>query len=79
MQMITVLLLFLLAAAVTFFQVRRLFLQREKTAAYAYMALMSIAVAMYAVVALSRTPLFNPMRLLSIPFEAIGKYLLEYE
>ncbi|SFJ91624.1 hypothetical protein SAMN02799624_06569 [Paenibacillus sp. UNC496MF] len=76
MQILNVLLFLALLSAVTTIQVRRLFRKHEVTAGVAYLGLMSVAAAMYAVVILSKKFPFSPLSLLQFPFEHIGKYLI---
>ena len=77
MQIMNVLLFLLIVAAVTYYQVRKLVRNKEVKEARIYIVLMSIVVVLYAIVFLVKAPAFSPISLFTIPFEKIGKYLMD--
>ncbi|MDR6555511.1 hypothetical protein [Paenibacillus qinlingensis] len=77
MQIMNVLLFLIIVVVVTYYQVRNLVRNKEVKEARIYITLMTIVVLIYSFVFLVKTSTFNPMSLFSIPFEKIGKYLID--
>ncbi|WP_219838379.1 hypothetical protein [Paenibacillus sp. R14(2021)] len=76
-EILNVLLFSTLVSAATIIQVRRLIRKNERKTSMTYIAVMIVVVFMYAVVTLKAKLMFNPMSILQIPLENIGKYLFK--
>lgn len=77
MNILNVLLFFAFVGVVTIIQARKLIRKNEVKESIIYSVIMSIVVVMYAFVTLDANDMFNPLSILQVPFENIGKFLLK--